>query len=432
MDRPPVPEKEKQRWWVQAKSSIMEKGGEVKEYGGDHEQEIQSMKIFFAGSETMQIPNIPISLGKMGHEVLLYEKSMEYVEEHEEEYDKFKQFLQINRPDLVISTVFFQIAAAYTHQLEIKYAVYGMDSPHYAAWVPKYPRLENVYLFHFDTREIRRFREADYSNVYYLPLAAGVTWADRIHASAAERKQLGSDVSFVGGLYSENPFDRYGDKLMQSVQEQIWDIIESSAFIWDGQERLQTGVGRELVEYCREAAPELCNSGLLMGDEYYFRQWTIARKLSNVERTLLFEQAAEAFDFRLYTREKEIVPEQIHRYPPVNAMTEQLKVFQSSAINLNLTLRSIESGIPLRVFDILSVGGFVLTDYRVDAEDIFREDEEIVMFRSPEEMLDKAAYYLKHPNERERIAQKGYRAAKERCSYERMLAELLQTIFHKP
>ena len=42
------------------------------------------MKIFFAGSETMQIPNIPISLGKMGHEVVLYEKSMEYVEEHEE------------------------------------------------------------------------------------------------------------------------------------------------------------------------------------------------------------------------------------------------------------------------------------------------------------------------------------------------------------
>lgn len=390
------------------------------------------MKVFFAGSETMQIPNIPISLGKMGHEVVLYEKSMEYVEEHEEEYENFGLFLQSQKPDVVISTIFFQIVAAYTHELGIKYAVYGMDSPHYAAWVPEYPRLDNVYLFHFDSREVERFQSCGYTNVTYLPLAAGVTWADTIHTSCVDRKKFGSTVSFVGGLYGDNPFDTCADRLPQPVQEHIWNQLENSAFLWDGKERLQEGVSEELLRICQTVTPELCNPGFTMEDDYYFRQWTLARKLSNIERTLLFEQLAGQYDFRLYTRENEVVPESIHRYPPVNAMTEQLKVFQSSGVNLNVTLRSIESGVPLRVFDILSVGGFVLTDYRKDAEDIFREDEEIVMFRSPEEMLDKAAYYLKHPNERERIAQKGYRAAKERCSYERMLAELLQTIFHKP
>lgn len=386
------------------------------------------MKIFFAGSETMQIPNIPISLGKMGHEVVLYEKSMEYVEEHEEEYESFGLFLQSEKPDVVISTIFFQIVAAYTHELGIKYAVYGMDSPHYAAWVPEYPRLDNVYLFHFDSREVERFRKCGYTNVTYLPLAAGVTWADTIHTSSTDRKKFGSAVSFVGGLYGDNPFDTCAGRLPQPVQEHIWNQLENSAFLWDGKERLQEGVSEELLRICQTVTPELCNPGFTMGDDYYFRQWTLARKLSNIERTLLFEQVAGQYDFRLYTRENEVVPESIHRYPPVNAMTEQLKVFQSSGVNLNVTLRSIESGVPLRVFDILSVGGFVLTDYRKDAEELFREDEEIVMFRTPEEMMDKLAFYTAHETERKRIAKNGHRRARAEYSYERILEEILQKI----
>lgn len=386
------------------------------------------MKVFFAGSETMQIPNIPISLGKMGHEVVLYEKSMEYVEEHEEEYENFGLFLQSEKPDVVISTIFFQIVAAYTHELGIKYAVYGMDSPHYAAWVPEYPRLDNVYLFHFDSREVERFRSCGYTNVIYLPLAAGVTWADTIHTSGTDRKKFGSEVSFVGGLYGDNPFDTCAGRLTQPVQEHIWNQLENSAFLWDGKERLQEGVSEELLRICQTVTPELCNPGFTMEDDYYFRQWTLARKLSNIERTLLLEQVAGQYDFRLYTRENEVVPESIHRYPPVNAMTEQLKVFQSSGINLNVTLRSIESGVPLRVFDILSVGGLVLTDYRKDAEELFREDEEIVMFRTPEEMMDKLAFYTTHETERKRIAKNGHRRARAEYSYERMLEEILQKI----
>lgn len=386
------------------------------------------MKVFFAGSETMQIPNIPISLGKMGYEVVLYEKSMEYVEEHEEEYESFGLFLQSEKPDVVISTIFFQIVAAYTHELGIKYAVYGMDSPHYAAWVPEYPRLDNVYLFHFDSREVERFRKCGYTNVTYLPLAAGVTWADTIHTSGTDRKKFGSAVSFVGGLYGDNPFDTCAGRLPQPVQEHIWNQLENSAFLWDGKERLQEGVSEELLRICQTVTPELCNPGFTMEDDYYFRQWTLARKLSNIERTLLFEQVAGQYDFRLYTRENEVVPESIHRYPPVNAMTEQLKVFQSSGVNLNVTLRSIESGVPLRVFDILSVGGFVLTDYRKDAEELFREDEEIVMFRTPEEMMEKLAFYTTHETEQKRIAKNGHRRARAEYSYERMLEEILQKI----
>ncbi len=386
------------------------------------------MKTLFAGSEKMQIPNIPIALKRMGHEVILYDKSMEYVEEHEEEYEAFAAFLERTAPRLVISTVFFQIVAAYTHKLGIPYAVYGMDSPHYAAWTPHYPMLDNVWLFTFDTKELERFQSCGYRNVFYMPLAAGTGWADGIQMTAAEWERYGCDISFVGGLYGSNAYDQCCGELPENLRQYLGGVLEQSAFIWDGQDRLTPALNGQIVGLCRTAAPRLCNYGFRMPDEYYFRQWTLARKLSQIERRLLLEQIAGQYDFRLYTRAEEQVPPGIRKYPQVNAMTDQLKVFSASRINLNITLRSIESGVPLRIFDIMSRAGFALTDYRPDAAGLFEEDQEIVMFRSPEELLDKLDYYLTHEEERRRIGENAYRKVRENYSYENQLGKIIQIL----
>lgn len=387
------------------------------------------MRIFFAGSERMQIPNVPIALGKMGHDVILYDKSMEYVEEHEEEYDSFRSFLEQSKADFVISTIFFQIVAAYTFELGIKYAVYGMDSPHYAAWVPHFPTLENVYLFCFDTKEILQFKNRGYRNVYYMPLAAGVTWADSVGMTKEEKEKYQCDISFVGGLYGDNAYDRYSPKLPQPLQRFLVNILEQSAFTWGGIDRMLPSLSPEIIRWCQKAAPEMWHGGFTMPDDYYFRQWILARKLSNLERQLLLELIAERYDFRLYTREEENVPANVTKFPPVNAMTDQLKVFSATKINLNITLRSIETGVPLRVFDIMSRAGFVLTDYRADALELFEEDRDIVMFRTPEEMIDKIDYYLAHDMQREQIGQNAYEKVKSCYSYEKQLEKIIKILF---
>ena len=42
---------------------------------------------------------------------------------------------------------------------------------------------------------------------------------------------------------------------------------------------------------------------------------------------------------------------------------QMTKVFKASSINLNITLKISQSGIPLRVMDILGAGGFLLSNY---------------------------------------------------------------------
>lgn len=98
-------------------------------------------------------------------------------------------------------------------------------------------------------------------------------------------------------------------------------------------------------------------------------------------------------------------------------------------INLHITMRSIASGISQRVFDIMSVGGFVLTIWSEEIPELFEEGKEIVTFRTPEEMLEKIDYYLAHERERLLIGYNGYKKVKECYSYERQLEKIMAILY---
>ncbi len=89
-----------------------------------------------------------------------------------------------------------------------------------------------------------------------------------------------------------------------------------------------------------------------------------------------------------------------------------VKIFNQSRINLNfssgLADRSIIVG---RVFEVPLCGGFLLTQYFPDLEQQFDIGREIECFKTPQEAAEKIQYYLKHPDECEEIAARGYERA---------------------
>ena len=50
------------------------------------------------------------------------------------------------------------------------------------------------------------------------------------------------------------------------------------------------------------------------------------------------------------------------------------------------------------------------------------------MFKSPEELFDKVEYYLRHEEERERIAKAGYHKVTACYTYEKKLQKLLEWV----
>jgi spore maturation protein CgeB len=100
-------------------------------------------------------------------------------------------------------------------------------------------------------------------------------------------------------------------------------------------------------------------------------------------------------------------------------------IFASSKININISLRSILTGIPLRVVDIIGAGGFCLTNYQAEMSEYFENGRELVWFESPGDMVEKADYFLHHDDEREKIAINGAEAAERIFSYDVLLPKVL-------
>ena len=84
----------------------------------------------------------------------------------------------------------------------------------------------------------------------------------------------------------------------------------------------------------------------------------------------------------------------------------------------------ITTGIPLRVLEIISCQGFVLTNYQEDLAAEFTEGKEIVMYRSLEDLMEKTGYYLEHEDERRAITRAGYEKVMRDYNYAAKLSEI--------
>ena len=104
------------------------------------------------------------------------------------------------------------------------------------------------------------------------------------------------------------------------------------------------------------------------------------------------------------------------------------KIFKCSKINLNMTLRSIKSGIPQRAFDIMGCGGFLLSNYQPELAEYFIPGEDLVLYDSVDDLIQKIDYYLSHEEERLQIAKNGYEKVKRYHTYDTRLTEILNTV----
>ena len=103
-------------------------------------------------------------------------------------------------------------------------------------------------------------------------------------------------------------------------------------------------------------------------------------------------------------------------------------IFHNSKINLNITSKTITSGIPQRIFDILSCGGFCLTNYQPEIAEYFDDGKELVMYTDMADLLAKVDYYLSHDEERKQIAANGRQKIEEEYCLTKRVKEMLTVI----
>lgn len=84
--------------------------------------------------------------------------------------------------------------------------------------------------------------------------------------------------------------------------------------------------------------------------------------------------------------------------------------------------------IKARPFELAGCCAFVITGYADDLENFYKENEEMVFYRSTAELIDKIKYYLPREAEREKIAQAGYERTLRNHTYEKRFKEIFNKI----
>ena len=149
-------------------------------------------------------------------------------------------------------------------------------------------------------------------------------------------------------------------------------------------------------------------------------------KITCRDRMGLLRELSEHFNLTMYTASDITGLPRARAGGIVDYVSQMPKVFRNSKININISLRSIQSGIPLRALDIMGAGGFLLSNYQPELAEYFEDGKELTLYTSAQDLVDKAAYYLAHEEERKAIAEAGFAKVKRLFSYEVRVEEMLR------
>ena len=340
----------------------------------------------------------------------------------------------LSHPLSFVFTVNFFPAISYTcNHFKVPYVCWSVDSP-----VPELfsNALKNEYnrIFLFDKAQYDFFAPVNPSCIHYLPLATNVKRWEQVILSMTEEdyRQYGSDVSFVGSLYTEKcKYDTLvnSGKLSDYTRGFVDGLIESQLHVY-GYNFIMDNLTDRVVSEIASADPQFYHGTdtFMDTDRYLVAHQYIGMKLAAVERQRTLAALSEHFSVNLYTRSDASTLPKVHNRGGVNTLTEMPKVFQASKINLNMTMRPIETGLSLRVWDVLGCGGFLLTNYQAELPSYFEIGKDLDAYESLPELLEKVQYYLTHEEERIEIAIHGYEKTARLHSYENRLAEMIQMI----
>ena len=120
--------------------------------------------------------------------------------------------------------------------------------------------------------------------------------------------------------------------------------------------------------------------------------------------------------------------ENVHFRGSVDYKSQMPLVFAASKINLNMTIRNIRTGLPLRVWDVLAAGGFLLTNFQAELPAYFENGKELAYYSSQDELEELATYYLTHDSQREAIARAGQLKVRKYHSYDARIEQILASI----
>lgn len=348
----------------------------------------------------------------------------------EKEIEKITGYIRKVKADIVITMNFCPSVSKACADTGIPYASWIYDAPVQAIYHDEAKRDTN-YFFVFDKYLMETAKILGLKNVFYLPLAANVTRMGTIDLTKEDERKFSCDISFVGSCYNDDRFKIYRSLVPAGMQSEIDDIMQKISGKWDGTDRIHGSMSGELIAALEKA---MHDNGIFLQlgitTDMYFEEGLMPRSLAGSERLKMMEKLS-GLSPRWYgsgAGEPDKIPG-VAYYPRLTYEEELPKAYYFSKINLSTTLHSITSGLSLRVFDIIGAGGFILTNYQPEAEELFEVGKELIVYHDFDELKELAEFYLRNEKARLQILGAGYKRLCGEYTYPIAVKKIMNTVF---
>lgn len=378
------------------------------------------MKILFLEWENFATQDMREAFSSLGHEVVMKKTSQEELLSPQI-VQKLKEAAAADNPSLLFSFNYFPLVATACKEIGLDYYSWVYDNPcvQLYSYTVIFP---TNHIFVFDSDTYLLFANQGIETISFLPMAANPNRLEKLFEESV--RDFKYDVSFVGSLYNEK-HDFYGRiKMSPYTEGYVRGLMEAQKKVY-GENFIQRLLSRDAIDDMYRTLPLEPEEGSAATKEYLFAQYVINRQITAEERCAALSSLGKHFSVDIFTPNRAASVEGCTNHGPSEIFEETPRIFHSSRINLNISLRSIVNGIPLRCFDIMGAGGFLLTNFQGDFLSFFEPDRDFVYYDGERDMVEKAAYYLSHEAERMEIAKSGLEKIKQAHTFVHRAQEML-------
>lgn len=401
------------------------------------------MKVVFHRYGSIVEPDILAAFKKFNIDV--FEDDLEITKKNIDSDTRIRtlsEAILTNQPDFVFSINFFPYIAQICEKLKIYYICLSVDCPVLEIY-SKAIKSQYNRVFLFDYEQYLSVVDENPEGIFYLPLATNVErWDSVLGEFNPDTVKYDYDVSFVGSLYEEKSVYRSMKKSMDDFGVGYFDGLINSQARMPGLslltevfknpdsnlKKIMRQVNSQNKEYFDRFS---LDDALIDVEPFVYVENILGFELSAKDRELLLNtMAINNIDTHIFTRsDSSMLDERLKVHPGISTHEEMPKVFRTSKINLNPTMRCIKTGLPQRIWDIMGCGGFVMTNIQNELPEYFEIGEDIVCYETLADAVEVAQYYLNHEDERMAIAVNGYNKVKKLHTYEIRVAQMLDVVF---
>lgn len=377
------------------------------------------MRILFFQWHSFMNKGIERALRKLNIEYKTFFWQFENWEEDQKFLQKLRKEIEKENYTMVLSVNYAPLVSKICEEKGIPYIAWVYDAPLH---IRELSSLKNKcnYIFFFDRGQAEQYKKIGI-NALHMPLAVDTDIFGEAIIKNNSRYQ--TDVSLVGKLY-QTEYAEYTGCLCEYTKGYLEGIINSQSKIYGGY-LIPELITQELLNQINEDYKQK-KIDFQMGCREL--EFMLACETTGRERYTALALLSNHFKVDLYSTDKENSLPNINFRGYADYYTQMPQIFYGSKINLNISLKTIRTGIPLRVIDILGCNGFVITNYQEEIAEYFKVGEECVVYDNLEDLYEKTKYYLEHDMARQKIANAGYQCVKRDFTFENRLQCMFQEI----